>query len=142
MRRYMRTRRALALTMSAFAIVLLVNACGDDGQQTGSTGDAAQRVYVAPGDYDEYFAFLSGGHSGQVFVYGLPSGRHLNTIPVFTPESASGWGYDEHSKEMLGGFLWGDAHHPGLSETDGDYDHLARVLEWSAGGDGGTGGGE
>ena len=27
-------------------------------------------------------------------------------------------------------------------ETDGDYDHLARVLEWSAGGDGGTGGGE
>jgi ATP-dependent helicase/nuclease subunit B len=27
-------------------------------------------------------------------------------------------------------------------ETDGDYDHLARVLEWSAGGDGGTEGEE
>lgn len=27
-------------------------------------------------------------------------------------------------------------------ETDGDYDHLARVLEWSAGGDAGDGGGE
>jgi ATP-dependent helicase/nuclease subunit B len=27
-------------------------------------------------------------------------------------------------------------------ETDGDYDHLARVLEWSAGGDDGEGGGE
>jgi ATP-dependent helicase/nuclease subunit B len=27
-------------------------------------------------------------------------------------------------------------------ETDGDYDHLARVLEWSAGGDGAGEGGE
>jgi ATP-dependent helicase/nuclease subunit B len=27
-------------------------------------------------------------------------------------------------------------------EADGDYDHLARVLEWSAGGDGADGGGE
>ena len=26
------------------------------------------------------------------------------------------------AKEMLGGFTWGDAHHPSISETKGDYD--------------------
>ena len=38
---------------------------------------AAQKTYVAPGDLDEYYMFSSGGHSGQVYVYGLPSMRHL-----------------------------------------------------------------
>ncbi|HYJ32437.1 MAG TPA: Sec-dependent nitrous-oxide reductase [Candidatus Binatia bacterium] len=85
-------------------------------------GSAAAKTYVKPGEYDTYYAFLSGGHSGQVFVYGMPSCRYITTIPVFTPESAKGWGYDEESKAMLKGMNWGDAHHPGLSETDGDYD--------------------
>lgn len=124
MRRFPHLRASLTLALVLVAAAFLLVACGGGagGGGAGSTGDAAQRVYVAPGEYDDYYVFLSGGHSGQVFVYGLPSGRHLNTIPVFTPESASGWGYDEDSKAMLGGFLWGDAHHPGLSETAGDYD--------------------
>ena len=42
---------------------------------------AAQKVYVAPGDLDEYYMFASGGHSGNVYVYGLPSMRHISTIP-------------------------------------------------------------
>src|SRR5262245_2958014 len=46
---------------------------------------AAQKTYIAPGDLDEYYLFASGGHSGQVYVYGVPSMRHLSTIPVFTP---------------------------------------------------------
>jgi len=41
-------------------------------------------VYVPPGQYDEFYAFLSGGFSGQVAVYGLPSGRLLRVIPVFS----------------------------------------------------------
>jgi nitrous-oxide reductase len=41
---------------------------------------------------------------------------------VFTPEPAVGYGYDEETKAMLGGRTWGDAHHPGMSETNGDYD--------------------
>ena len=83
---------------------------------------AAQKVYVAPGDLDEYYMFASGGHSGQVYVYGVPSMRHLSTIPVFTPYPATGYGFDDETKEMLGGLTWGDAHHPALSETKGDYD--------------------
>ena len=94
----------------------LAAGCGAGGQTP------AAKVYVKPGEYDTHYAFLSGGHSGQVFVYGLPSCRHITTIPVFTPEPARGYGFDEESKAMLGGFIWGDAHHPGLSETNGDFD--------------------
>ena len=83
---------------------------------------AAQKTYVAPGDLDEYYFFASGGHSGQMYVYGVPSMRHLSTIPVFTPYPATGYGFDDESKAMLGGLTWGDAHHPALSETAGDYD--------------------
>ena len=91
-----------------------------------ATGDKnktnAEKVYVPFGEKDEYYLMASGGHSGQMFIYGVPSMRHIRTIPVFTPDPATGYGYDQHSKEMLGGFTWGDLHHPALSETDGDYD--------------------
>ncbi len=83
---------------------------------------AALKTYVAPGDLDEYYMFSSGGHSGQIYVYGVPSMRHLSTIPVFTPYPATGYGFDDESKEMLGELTWGDAHHPALSETKGEYD--------------------
>ncbi|HET7497961.1 MAG TPA: Sec-dependent nitrous-oxide reductase [Candidatus Eisenbacteria bacterium] len=111
--------------LAATVLVVLV---GGAAMMQGCTkslrggGTAAARTYVKPGEYDTYYAFLSGGHSGGVFVYGMPSCRYITTIPVFTPESAKGWGYDEESKAMLKGMNWGDAHHPGLSETDGDYD--------------------
>src|SRR5262245_52906973 len=83
---------------------------------------AASKVYVAPGDLDEYYMFASGGHSGQVYVYGIPSMRHISTIPVYTPYPATGYGFDDDSKAMLGNLTWGDVHHPSLSETGGDYD--------------------
>jgi nitrous-oxide reductase len=83
---------------------------------------AAQKVYVAPGDLDEYYMFASGGHSGNVYVYGVPSMRHISTIPVYTPYPATGYGFDDDTRKMLGGLTWGDVHHPSLSETAGDYD--------------------
>ena len=83
---------------------------------------AAQKTYIAPGDLDEYYMFASGGHSGQIYVYGVPSMRHISTIPVYTPYPATGYGFDDESKKMLGAFTWGDVHHPALSETAGDYD--------------------
>src|SRR6266498_1804109 len=83
---------------------------------------AAQKTYVAPGDLDEYYMFASGGHSGQIYVYGIPSMRHLSTIPVYTPYPATGYGFDDETRAMLGGLTWGDVHHPALSETNGEYD--------------------
>jgi nitrous-oxide reductase len=93
-------------------------------QRTTATDatDAAIKTYVKPGDLDEYYLFASGGHSGQIYVYGVPSMRHLSTIPVFTPYPATGYGFDDESRKMLGEFTWGDVHHPALSETNGDYD--------------------
>ena len=90
------------------------------------SGDAASSVYVAPGEYDEFYAFLSGGFSGQVSVYGLPSGRLLKVIPVFSQDAEKGYGYNEETKPMLNtsfGFIpWDDAHHPELSQTKGETD--------------------
>ena len=89
----------------------------------GSSSDAASKVYVAPGQFDEFYAFLSGGFSGQVSVYGLPSGRLLKVIPVFSVDAEKGYGFNEETKPMLNssfGFLpWDDAHHPELSQTNG-----------------------
>jgi nitrous-oxide reductase len=91
--------------------------------------DMALRTYVPPGKHDDFVMFASGGHSGQVVVMGIPSMRILRSIAVFTPDSYSGWGYDESSKGILDegavGDLkirHGDTHHPALSETAGDYD--------------------
>jgi len=82
----------------------------------------AEKVYVPFGEKDEYYLMASGGHSGQMFIYGVPSMRHIRTIPVFSPDSATGYGFDNHTKELMGDFTWGDLHHPALSETNGDYD--------------------
>ena len=90
--------------------------------ERGDVAEAAIATYVAPGDTDEYYLFYSGGHSGNVYVGGVPSMRHISTIPVFAPYPATGYGFDKESKEMLGEYTWGDVHHPALSETNGDYD--------------------
>ncbi len=89
---------------------------------------AAAKTYVPSGQHDEYLMFASGGHAGQVFVVGLPSMRLLRSIAVFTPESWQGWGFGVGNEILEEGFpsgksnLWGDTHHPALSETAGDYD--------------------
>ena len=105
-------------------------ACAPSGKSTSSSGllagDAASRVYVAPGSYDEYYSFLSGGFSGQVTVYGLPSGRLFKEIPVFSQFPQTGYGYNEESKAMLtttfGQTPWDDSHHTEMSLTDGVQD--------------------
>lgn len=95
-----------------------------------STADlvAAAKTYVPSGQKDEYIMFASSGHAGQVFAVGLPSMRLLRSIAVFTPESWQGWGFGVGNDILESGFpkgkanLWGDTHHPALSETNGDYD--------------------
>ena len=90
---------------------------------------AAAKTYVPTGKRDDFLAFSSGGQSGQVIVYGIPSMRILKYIAVFTPEPWQGYGFDEESKKVLkDGMIagkeitWGDTHHPALSETNGNYD--------------------
>jgi nitrous-oxide reductase len=94
-------------------------------QGSGLTADqqeAAIKTYVPYGQKDKFYMFASGGHSGQVYVVGIPSMRRLRTIPVFTPDPATGYGFDSRTKPWLDGFHWGDVHHPALSETNGKYD--------------------
>ncbi len=90
---------------------------------------AAVKTYTPSGQHDEYVMFASGGHSGQVLVIGMPSMRLLKVIGVFTPEPWQGWGYSTDSLDVINNgnyndneLRWGDTHHPGLSETDGEYD--------------------
>ena len=85
-----RTTRRLAMGVLLLASVTFTSRCApqspDSARANASdAAAAAQKVYVAPGDLDEYYMFASGGHSGQVYVYGVPSMRHISTIPVFTP---------------------------------------------------------
>lgn len=97
-------------------------------KNTGSAvgADAAAKAYVAPGKYDEFYNFVSGGFSGQMSVYGLPSGRLLRVIPVFSVDPEKGWGYSEETKPMLntshGMVPWDDLHHTELSQTNGEID--------------------
>ena len=113
----------VSLGIIGFVALLISQSCARKPKvQMGDVAQAALATYVAPGDLDEYYMFYSGGHSGNIFVAGIPSMRHIATIPVFTPYPAEGYGFDKASKEMLGGYTWGDAHHPALSETNGDYD--------------------
>ena len=99
--------------------------CKPKGASSAAGGDAS-KAYVAPGKYDEFYNFVSGGFSGQMSVYGLPSGRLFRVIPVFSVDPEKGWGYSEETKAMLNtshGFVpWDDLHHIALSETDGIQD--------------------
>jgi nitrous-oxide reductase len=124
------TRLIVAAPLVAVLVVGLA-ACGQKpparrgaraGGAASDVATAALATYVAPGDLDEYYLFYSGGHSGQIFVSGIPSMRHICTIPVFTPYPGTGYGFDDETKEMLGEYSWGDSHHPGFSETGGEYD--------------------
>lgn len=89
---------------------------------------AAAKTYQPSGRKDEYLVFSSGGQSGQVIVYGVPSMRIYKYIAVFTPEPWQGYGYDEESKKVLEGgkingraMTWGDSHHPAFTEQNGEY---------------------
>jgi nitrous-oxide reductase len=114
------------LSLTAALLLMSISGCKpkNAGDATGS--DAAARVYVPPGKYDELYNFVSGGFSGQVSVYGIPSGRLLRVIPVFSVDPEKGWGYSEETKPMLntshGEVPWGDQHHLDLSQTNGEID--------------------
>ena len=108
-----------------FASAFLVS-CKPKNTADAVSGDAAEKVYVAPGKYDEFYNFVSGGFSGQMSVYGLPSARLLKVVPIFSQDPQSGYGYSEETKPMLNtshGYVpWDDQHHLNMSQTNGEVD--------------------
>ena len=118
------TMKGFVKTGAVAAAVLAVAFVARAAKEARSVAaDAAARTWVAPGSYDEFYGFMSGGFSGQLAVYGLPSGRLFRVIPVFSVNPENGYGYSEETKPMLetsyGSVPWDDTHHPELSQTKG-----------------------
>ena len=114
------------LLQIAIVLAFVAGACSRSGNEGALGGSAAEKVYIAPGEQDDFYAFLSGGYSGNLTVYGLPSGRMFKEIPVFSQFPTSGYGYSEETVPMLNtshGFIpWDDLHHPDISQTNGELD--------------------
>jgi nitrous-oxide reductase len=114
--------------LTFLGLALVLTSCQPKSKTTNGalSSGAAEKVYVAPGEHDDYYAFISGGFSGQLSVYGLPSGRLFKIIPVFSQDAEKAWGYNEETKPMLNtshGFVpWDDSHHPDISQTNGELD--------------------
>jgi nitrous-oxide reductase len=76
----------------------------DIATERGFTTDnitAALKAYVPTGEHDEDLLFASGGHSGQLLVYGIPSMRLLKAVAVFTPEPWQGWAVGSAETEAI-----------------------------------------
>ncbi len=118
--------KTATIALSGLAVAAFLQSCKPTNTSNAVTGDAASKAYVAPGKYDAFYNFVSGGFSGQMSCYGLPSGRLLRVIPVFAVDPEKGWGYSEETKPMLNtshGFVpWDDLHHTELSQTNGEVD--------------------
>ncbi|KAB1159522.1 Sec-dependent nitrous-oxide reductase [Tenacibaculum aiptasiae] len=123
-------KTTIKIFLAIISSSLFLISCGNNNKKGTSngvlSGNNADKVYVAPGEHDEFYAFVSGGFSGQLSVYGLPSGRLFKVIPVFSVDAEKAWGFNEETKPMLNtshGFIpWDDAHHPDISQTNGVLD--------------------
>src|SRR4051812_48403547 len=123
----MKNLKPPVFVLSVITMLLFASqSCKPKNAGNAVSGDAAVKSFVAPGKYDEFYNFVSGGFSGQMSVYGIPSGRLFRVIPVFSVDPEKGYGYSDETKPMLNtshGFVpWDDLHHIALSETDGIQD--------------------
>ncbi len=123
----MKIKQSIFSIILVVGLLILAGSCGQQGNKSGALGsNMAERAYVAPGEHDEFYAFISGGYSGQLSIYGLPSGRLFRVVPVFSVDAEKGYGFNEETKPLLntsfGPVPWDDAHHPDLSQTNGKVD--------------------
>lgn len=136
-------RRRFINTAALAGLTVGVAACNDKPAASAAPAAAPAAAQVAatkggvdyskyevhPGQLDDYYAFSSGGHSGDCRIYGLPSGRLLKSIPVFNMDCMVGWGITNESKKIIGTkadgsvkYKTGDTHHVHPSYKDGTYD--------------------
>ena len=143
---------ALLLTVMVVAALALMTACDTKGdKKAGATGApygeesfgevvkrrglnaddvlAAAKTYTPDKLKDEYVALNSGGQAGNMIMYSVPSMRMTKYVPTSSRQPVNGFGYSMESEEVLkSGYIdgqvidWGDTHHPGFSETNGNYD--------------------
>lgn len=90
---------------------------------------AGAATHLKPGELDTYYGLWSGGHTGDMRVLGLPSGREITRIPCFVPDALVGWGITNESKAIMGTkadgslkYTVADTHHTHASYKDGNYD--------------------
>lgn len=133
-------RRRFINTAALAGLTLGTAACSDT-ESSGAANTAASATttpeaahtggsaHLKPGELDTYYGLWSGGHTGDMRVLGLPSGRELLRIPCFVPDALVGWGITNESKAIMGtkpdGHLRhtvGDTHHTHASYKDGNYD--------------------
>ena len=94
-----------------------------------AAGAGDLNLHPAPGQLDTYYGVWSGGHSGEVRVLGLPSGREIKRVPTFNIDCMNGWGITNESKAIIGTkadgslkYKTGDTHHIHGTYVDGTYD--------------------
>ena len=104
-------------------------ASGPVSAPTAAHSSAANNPHLKPGELDTYYGIWSGGHTGDMRILGLPSGREIHRIPCFVPDALVGWGITNESKKVMGTkpdgslkYTVADTHHTHASYKDGNYD--------------------
>ena len=133
-RRFLNTAALAGLTMGAAACTEKEpGAANAPATAPAAAPDAAHSsanaTHLKPGELDTYYGLWSGGHTGDMRVLGLPSGRELLRIPCFVPDALVGWGITNESKAIMGTkadgslkYTVADTHHTHASYKDGNYD--------------------
>ncbi|WP_119963915.1 TAT-dependent nitrous-oxide reductase [Simplicispira lacusdiani] len=133
-------RRRFINTAAVAGLAVGVAACNDKPAAAPAAAPAAPapaapaahggaNTHLKPGELDSYYGLWSGGHTGDMRVLGLPSGREIHRIPCFTPDALVGWGVTNESKKVMGTkadgslrYTVADTHHTHASYKDGNYD--------------------
>jgi nitrous-oxide reductase len=113
-----------AVAAAGGGLLFACQATTTKGTSTLVTGDAASKVYVAPGQHDEYYSFMSGGlqRAGRRLraPVGAPHQAHPRVLAAPGERLRLQRG-DQGDAETSYGFVpWDDSHHPELSQTAGE----------------------
>lgn len=135
-------RRRFLNSAALAGLTVGVAACNDKPAAAPAAGAAAPapapapaasaagaNIHLKPGELDTYYGIWSGGHTGDMRILGLPSGREIHRVPCFVPDALVGWGITNESKAVMGTkpdgslkYTVADTHHTHASYKDGNYD--------------------